>query len=143
MSNVNKPTKRDMFAALKAVVENANPANRAALCDFIDHEIDLLARKKASNKPTPAQAFTEKVKQAVYEELVALPADNIGVRASDLLTNPHIVAVAEESGEPLRIQRITSALTALRTEGKVKRTTVKKVSFFSVGKDTEGDEDAE
>ena len=58
-----KITKREKFEMLKALSEvKANPM----LTEFIDHELELLAKKNASEKkPTAQQVANESLKQTI------------------------------------------------------------------------------
>ena len=139
MAKKNELTKRDKYAILATIVEQSveDEKEKALLTDFIAHEVELLDKKQSSSKSSPASAFTMGVKAAVYNALSELPPNSAGVRSSDLLNMPYLATVAEENGQPLCIQRVTSVLRELRKEGKVKRTMVKKVAYFSLGKDEE------
>jgi hypothetical protein len=63
-----KVTKREKFEMLKALSEvKANPM----LTEFIDHELELLAKKNASEKkPTAQQVANAGVADAIYEGMV-------------------------------------------------------------------------
>ena len=62
-----KMTKREKFEMLKAIPAVAeNPI----LVEFIDHELDILARKNSGErKPTASQMVNEGVKNAIVEFL--------------------------------------------------------------------------
>ena len=62
-----KMTKREKFEMLKAIPAVAeNPV----LVEFIDHELDILARKNSGErKPTASQMVNEGVKNAIVEFL--------------------------------------------------------------------------
>ena len=59
-------TKREMFAAIRErVLDNDE------MVEFIDHEVDLLARKRTSTKPTKTQRENEVSKeQRVIKDIV-------------------------------------------------------------------------
>lgn len=67
MTNTKKLTKRDHFTTLLNLSEvKANPA----LVDFIEHELELLAKKNsAEKKPTAAQVANEGIKDAIYNTM--------------------------------------------------------------------------
>lgn len=68
MSTKKKPTKREMFAQILS--HTTNEAERK----FIEHEMELLAKKNASTgekKLTPNQVANEEVKSAIVEFLTA------------------------------------------------------------------------
>ena len=67
MANKTKMTKAQKYAMLKeipAVAENP------VLVEFIDHELELLAKKNASDKkPTAQQTANEGIKAAILESM--------------------------------------------------------------------------
>ena len=71
MANTQKITKAQKFAMLKAI-----PAvqENAMLVEFIDHELELLAKKNsAEKKPTAQQTANAGVASAIVEHLSAEP----------------------------------------------------------------------
>ena len=63
MANTKKMTKREMFEQIKA-----NYALSAEEVAFIDHELELLAKKNsADKKPTAVQVANEGIKQAILD----------------------------------------------------------------------------
>ena len=67
-----KITKREKFEMLKALNEvKGNPM----LVEFIDHELDLLAKKNASGegKMTASQKANEELKEKILEEMSVNP----------------------------------------------------------------------
>lgn len=71
MMNEKKITKREKFAMLRAIPEVAkNPM----LVEFIDHEMELLAKKNsAEKKPTANQIANKGVADAIIEALANEP----------------------------------------------------------------------
>ena len=69
MANTKKMTKRDYFTILR----NAYPTTAedyTEVIGFIDHELELLAKKNsAEKKPTAVQIANEGVKDAIYESM--------------------------------------------------------------------------
>jgi hypothetical protein len=71
MATVKKMTKKDYFNTLRAI-----PAVQAdpALVEFIDHELELLAKKNsAEKKPTAQQVANAGVAEAIVAHLQAEP----------------------------------------------------------------------
>lgn len=65
----NKLTKRDHFNALRDL---ATSAQRQDLIDFIDHELDLLARKNAGDrKETATQKANADLKVRILEAMAS------------------------------------------------------------------------
>ena len=117
MSN-KKITKRDRFNALLSI-----PAVQAdpGLVDFINHELELLAKKNsADKKPTAQQVANEGIKQAILD----------GMEPNRLYTitelQKSIPACAELSN-----QRVSALLRQLKDEGAVVRTEDKRKAYFS------------
>ena len=80
MTNTNnKPTKRDHFNALLSISEVAeNPV----LVAFINHELELLAKKNASErKPTAVQVANEGLRDAI----LGFMEEGKGYTVSDLI----------------------------------------------------------
>ena len=71
MMNEKKITKAQKFAMLKAIPEVA--ANEM-LVEFIDHEMELLAKKNsADKKPTAQQVANKGIAEAIVEVMAADP----------------------------------------------------------------------
>ena len=71
MATVKKMTKRDYFTTLLTLSEvKSNPA----LVEFIEHELELLAKKNsAEKKPTAQQVANANVAEAIVTHLQAEP----------------------------------------------------------------------
>lgn len=71
MATIKKMTKKDYFNSLLAIeAVRADPA----LVEFIDHELELLAKKNsAEKKPTAQQAANAGVAEAIVSHLRAEP----------------------------------------------------------------------
>ena len=114
-----KVTKREKFEMLKALSEvKANPM----LTEFIDHELELLAKKNASEKkPTAQQVANEGLKDVILEVLKS----NGG-----LMTITDIQKSAEELAD-LSNQRISALVRQMVDAGEVIRTEDKRKAYFS------------
>ena len=116
-------TKKEMFAEIRKVV-----ADNAEMVAFIDHEIDLLEKKRTgTRKPTKTQVENEAFKADI---LAALAEVDAPVNIKELCA-----VCAPITG--LTNQRVTHMLTDLRKDGKVARTYVKKVAYFALGNENE------
>ena len=113
-----KITKREKFEMLKALSEvKVNPM----LTEFIDHELELLAKKNASEKkPTAQQVANEGLKQTIIEVLT----DNGG-----LMTVTDVQKSCEELSA-LSNQRVSALLRQLKDDGMVERVEDKRKAFF-------------
>lgn len=117
-------TKKETFAYIRDnfVAENEE------LVNFLNHEIELLSKKSSgSRKPTKVQVENEGFKANIVDALAEV---NEPITISGLYeVCPPIAGLSN--------QRVTHMLTALRKEGKVARTYVKKVAYFALGNEGE------
>ena len=121
---MTKMTKKEMFAAIREMV-----IDNAEMVEFIDNEIERLSRKSTSKKPTKTQIENEGFKADILETLTRLDRP---VTIAELSENCESIA-------ELTNQRITHMLTALRKDGKVARTMVKRIAHYSIGNENEGE----
>ena len=121
-------TKIELFKKAITMVNtsNGNLAEINEVVEGLEHEIELLQRKAATpRKPTKTQLENEGFKNAIVSYLT---------EEGEPRTVKSIMETIEELGV-LSNQRVTHLLTALRNEGKVKRTVVKKVPYYEIGED--------
>ena len=120
MTNEKKMTKREKFEMLKALSEvKANPM----LTEFIDHELELLAKKNASEKkPTAQQMANEGLKQIIMDVLT----ENGG-----LMTVTDVQKSCAELAE-LSNQRISALLRQLKDDKMVDRVEDKRKAYFTI-----------
>lgn len=107
-------TKTEMFTAIRS---NLVDADQIA---FIDHEIELLAKRNANRSSKPTKAQVER--QAQYEALVEWLTENPKATCSQ---------VAEQMG--VTLHSATGLLTQLRKAGRVVREYEGKTPVYSVG----------
>ena len=113
-----KITKRDRFNALLAI-----PAVQADpdLVDFIEHELELLAKKNsADKKPTAQQTANEGIEAAIVEAM----------EPNHLYTVTELQKSVEACAD-LSNQRVSALLRQLKDEGAVIRTEDKRKAYFS------------
>ena len=117
MANTKKITKRDRYNELLALAEvKANEG----LVKFIEHELELLAKKNgAEKKLTPTQVENEKLKQIIYSAMI--PEQKYTI--TDLQKN--IPEIADLSN-----QKMTHLLTQMRDSGLVTRQEEKRKIYF-------------
>ena len=110
-STVKKLTKRDRFEALLKMSEvQANPD----MVTFIEHEIELLAKKNAGDKkPTANQVANDGYKDIIFAEMTANPdklytvteliknVDGLGD-----LTNQHVSALLRQMIEANGVEKV-------------------------------------
>lgn len=117
----NKITKAQMFAQIKAKV-----ADNADMVAFIDHELELLAKKADSKKKYASKKneADEVIKNRILEILATFPK---GATATEVMR-------AHEELSVYSNQKITAMLTKLVDEHKVTREKEKKSVIFSLVK---------
>lgn len=117
MANTKKMTKREMFEQIKA-----NHPLSAEEVAFIDHELELLAKKNSSEKkPTAQQALNNGVKEAILA----------GMEPDRLYTITELMKEIPECAE-LSNQRISALMRQLKDDQKVVRTEDKRKAYFSI-----------
>ena len=112
--------------------EEVNPLD---LIEGLNHEIELLNKRASTpRKPSAKQLENEDLKKIICDIL----AEN-----KEPVPMKTIMASADFTGETISNQRMTQLVTALRREGKVKRTLVKRVAYYEIGCEEEEEEDVE
>ena len=115
MANTKKMTKREMFEMIKA-----NHNLSADEIAFIDHELELLAKKNSTEKkPTAVQVANEGIKADILDGMEIDKKYTI----TDLMKE--IPACAELSN-----QRVSALVRQLVTDGAVERTEEKRKAYF-------------
>ena len=116
MANSTKLTKAQKYAMLKAIPA---VAENSVLVEFIDHEIELLAKKNASDKkPTAQQTANENIKSAIVE----------GMESGKLYTITDIIKSVPECAD-LTNQRV-SALVRQLIPTSIERVEEKRKAYF-------------
>lgn len=117
MSN-KKITKRERFESLLKIPDvSADPG----MVEFINHELELLARKNsADKKPTAAQVANESIKQAILDGMV----DNRLYTITEI--QKEIPACAELSN-----QKVSALVRQLKTDNLIVKTEDKRKAYFS------------
>ena len=72
MEKVRKVTKKERFEMIKEIVLNACVENEAEMIEFIDNEINLLNKKRASGAKTATQKENEVLVERLYEVLAEI-----------------------------------------------------------------------
>ena len=119
-----KVTKKDNFNAILAILATAETANKDALIEFVNHEIELLDKKANSSKskPSKTQAENDGIKTAIIEAFekaeTALTITEFQTKFSDF---------AEYSN-----QKMSALFKQLVDAGILEKTVIKKKSYFSL-----------
>ena len=108
----NKITKRDSFIS---IIEVLKGAERTDLVEVMEHEIELLDKKKASSKMTKTQVANEDIKALIIEELARLAKEKAAVQkdidfSQGKLNNPGFIAKAPEKQVEAEKAKLAKAL---------------------------------
>lgn len=114
---MEKITKREMFEQIKSHLTNE------AEIAFIDHELELLAKKNSykSTKPTKTQVANVALKDRIAQVMGASEAP---MTASEILK-----ALADDT---LSGSKVTAMLTQMKNDGVVVRAEEKRKAYFSL-----------
>ena len=117
MATNKKMTKRDHFNTLLTIeVVKSNPA----LVDFINNELNLLAKKNsADKKPTATQALNEELKTAILAYM----------KPDEKYTVSMFIKEVPECADKSN-QKISAMMVQLIEENKVEKVIEKRVSYF-------------
>jgi hypothetical protein len=115
-----KLTKKDKFYMLRELVED-----NEMLCEFIDHEIELLDKK--ATKPNKADKEKDTLTDKLYEVLVEI---NEPTTIGDLIAKGKVDFL--EVNGLVSSQRVSAYLKKLVDCGKVSKYTDKKKTYFVV-----------
>ena len=120
-----KITKKEYFGQLREIVKD-----NAELVEFIDHEIELLARKNTGNSQTKVQKENVEVAKMLVDELAKLGR---AVTITELMNESNTVKeFTLENGNKLTNQKISAIFKQLVESKEIVKVTDKKKSFFSV-----------
>lgn len=122
MANTKKMTKRDYFNTLLGIAEvKANPE----LVKFIDHELELLAKKNASGegKQTATQIANEELKNSIVEEMSKEPNRLFSV--SEMIK-------CFECCNDLSLPKVTALVTQLHKAEIIVRVEEKRKAYFKM-----------
>ena len=119
MTNSKKMTKRDYFTILRASYPET-ASNYNEVIAFIDHELELLAKKNsAEKKPTAVQVANEGIKSAILE----------GMEPNRLYTITELIKEIPECAD-MTNQRVSALVRQLKDDGKVERVEEKRKAYF-------------
>lgn len=120
----NKMTKKMWFEELAKVVMGSDYSKKAEAMKFINHEIELLNKKSSKVKPTKTQLENMGRKEILLTALADFekPATIAEIMEVEIVANAVGMTRA----------RVSALLTQLKEEGKVVRTEVKRVVYFSL-----------
>lgn len=126
MTMANKKVKRDYFMEIREIVKNNDE-----LVKFVDHELELLARKNTGNTQTKVQKENQAVAEMLLEELAKAGRTTI----TDLMnTSEAIQNYTLENGNKLTNQKISAIFKQQLEAGNITKTVEKKKSYFAIVK---------
>lgn len=111
-------TKKENFESIRAIILEAAIDNREELTAFIDHEIELIEKKKSYKSETKTQKENRGLIEEMYNALVSL--DN-AVTCGEF---------RNQFFPGLSIPKVSAMLTKLVNTDRVIREYQKKVSYF-------------
>ena len=125
MENTKKVTKKEYFERIrKIVIEDKE------LVAFIDHELELLARKNSRGGTSKTQIENIKVAEILVDELRKI---NKPITITDLMNSSEdIKKYRLENGNPLSNQKISAIFKQLVENKTLTKITEKKKSYFSI-----------
>ena len=120
----NKKVKRDYFMEIREIVKD-----NAELVAFVDHELELLARKNTGNTQTKVQKENVAVAEMLLEELAKAGRTTI----TDLMNTSEVIQnYTLENGNKLTNQKISAIFKQQLEAGNITKTVDKKKSYFAV-----------
>lgn len=114
---MTKVTKAQMFAMIKDV---EGVKENDEMVAFIDHELELLAKKSANKKPTKTQEENESIKTEILDVLTT-----DGMTVTEIQSKSDVL-------NSLSNQRVSALLRQLVADNKVVKVVDKKKSYFSL-----------
>ena len=123
MENTKRVTKKEYFGMVREIVEASDVANKDAILEFVDREVELLSKRK--NGETKAQKENAELIEVVYNKLVEMARP---VTATEIFNELR-------DNEAITSNQKVSALLKKLTDGedaRVIKTADKKKSYFSV-----------
>lgn len=118
MTMANKKVKRDYFMEIREIVKD-----NAELVAFVDHELELLARKNTGNTQTKVQKENVAVAEMLLEELAKAGRTTI----TDLMNTSEVIQnYTLENGNKLTNQKISAIFKQQLEAGNITKTVEKK-----------------
>ncbi len=116
---VTMATKRENFAEIRKILV---AEGKTDLVDFVDGEVALIIKKNSykSTKPTKTQIANASLQTEILGVLTATPMSIADIKATN------------SDWATMSVQKMSAQLDKLVTDGKVNRTYVKRVAYFSL-----------
>lgn len=113
-------TKKETYVVIRNIVNASTVENKDDMLAFIDHEVELLNRKKSSSAQTAKQIENESIKELILDTLAE---NNEPMTISQLM---------KCEGLDYTNQRLSALMKQLVDTDKVVKTSEKRVSYFSL-----------
>ena len=114
---MEKKTKKEMFNIIKEAM-----SDNAEVVAFVDHELELLARKNsAERKPTVNQLDNKKIKKIVLEKIGAN-----SYTITEIIKN----VLANTEWADLTCSRMTAIATQMAEDGDLIREVIKRKAYY-------------
>lgn len=125
---MKKTTKTENF---KIIIEVLKANNREDLVEVMQHEIDLIEKKRANGKMTKTQEANESIKALILQALEGKEPMSI----TELLNSNEELNKAVNGSN----QKLSALMTQLKNTKEVVRTTNGKKAVFSLNSEVEGE----
>lgn len=125
-------TKKENFEAVRTILVNANADQ--ALIDFVNHELELLAKKSAARKPSKSQKLSANIADILLEVLAnaEYPLSIAELQQKD----PRLMNFNNEGISSSRISAILNKFivgsATFDGEEKVKKIIIKRKTYYAI-----------
>ena len=120
MEKAKKVTKKEMFGRLIEVVKGANVEDADAIVEFLNHEIELVSKKR--NTQTKTQKANEGLVEVVYNAIA---------EAGKAVTVTELFEMTK-SDEITSAQKVSALVKKLVDAGRIAREEIKGKAYFTI-----------
>lgn len=120
MENVKKVTKKEMFGRLIEIVEGANVQDTEVIVEFLNHEIELVSKKRSGQ--TKTQKANEKLIEVIYNAIAETQEKVTVTELFNIVKNDEITSA----------QKVSALVKKLVDAGRVVRIEEKKKAYFTI-----------
>ena len=120
MDKVKKVTKKEMFGRLIEIVEGANVEDVDAIVEFLNHEIELVSKKRAGQ--TKVQKANEGLVEVVFGAIAEADKAITVTELFEIVKNDEIKSA----------QKVSALVKKLVDAGRVVRTEEKGRAYFTI-----------
>lgn len=120
MDKAKKVTKKEMFGRLIEVVKGANVEDANAMVEFLNHEIELVSKKR--NTQTKTQKANEGLVEIVYNAIAEAGKAVTVTELFEIVKNDEIKSA----------QKTSALVKKLVDAGRVARTEEKNKAYFTI-----------